>query len=207
MWLDVPSPFRPEQLDVWLVNPSTDGMIVLVSWFHYNSSLASTTSDSGNYLVFFSSFHYLRSRHGAGSVRPDVPVWLQESGWRSRSASTIRSVPTGGQGSGLRCAGRRWLLEGRRSPGSRLIWRVLAATLGLPPVDLAQEATRRRDRGAVWRGRGYDYACLVPGVRKVVQAAGRAYRGEGDEGVLYLIDDRFAAVQAKGIAARWATHT
>ena len=65
-----------------------------------------------------------------------------------------------------------------------------------------QEATRRRIE-ALWRGRGYDYACLVPGVRKVVQAAGRVIRGEGDEGVLYLIDDRFPAVRAKGLLPMW----
>ena len=39
---------------------------------------------------------------------------------------------------------------------------------------------------------GYDYTYFFPGMRKVVQAAGRVIRTQSDEGFIYLIDDRFA---------------
>ena len=41
-------------------------------------------------------------------------------------------------------------------------------------------------------GAGYDYTYLVPGIQKVVQAAGRVIRTQEDRGIVYLIDDRFA---------------
>jgi DNA excision repair protein ERCC-2 len=40
-------------------------------------------------------------------------------------------------------------------------------------------------------GAGYDYTYLYPGIQKVVQAAGRVIRTQLDQGVVYLIDDRF----------------
>ena len=208
VWLDVPSPFRPEQLDVRLVNLST-------RWDDRSRSVepiaklivSQYDERTGNYLAFFSSFHYLgQVAERVQALRPDVPVWLQESGMaESKRQWFIDQFQPEGRGVGFAVLGGAFA-EGVDLPGSRLIG-AFVATLGLPPVDPVQEATRRRIE-AQWRGRGYDYACLVPGVRKVVQAAGRVIRGEGDEGVLYLIDDRFAAVQAKGLLPGWwATHT
>ena len=44
---------------------------------------------------------------------------------------------------------------------------------------------------------------LYPGVRKVIQAAGRVIRGRADRGVLYLIDDRFARAEVRNLLPRW----
>ena len=41
--------------------------------------------------------------------------------------------------------------------------------------------------------RGYDYAYRIPGMIKVLQAAGRVIRSESDRGVVLLIDDRYAS--------------
>ncbi len=40
--------------------------------------------------------------------------------------------------------------------------------------------------------RGYEYAYRIPGMVKVLQAAGRVIRSEADRGVILLIDDRYA---------------
>ena len=40
--------------------------------------------------------------------------------------------------------------------------------------------------------RGYDYAYRIPGMTKVLQAAGRVIRSDTDRGVILLIDDRYA---------------
>lgn len=41
--------------------------------------------------------------------------------------------------------------------------------------------------------RGYDYAYRIPGMIKILQAAGRVIRSESDRGVVLLIDDRYAS--------------
>ena len=45
--------------------------------------------------------------------------------------------------------------------------------------------------------------CFIPGLRKVVQAAGRVIRTEQDAGVLYLLDDRFALPEVRRLLPAW----
>ena len=52
-------------------------------------------------------------------------------------------------------------------------------------------------------GLGYDYTYLYPGLRKVVQAAGRVIRTEDDRGVVVLMDDRFQRPQVQALLPRW----
>jgi Rad3-related DNA helicase len=75
------------------------------------------------------------------------------------------------------------------------------ATLGLPQFNPVNEALRQRldaDFGA-----GYDYTYLFPGIRKVVQAAGRVIRTASDQGSVYLIDDRFARQEVIRLLPSW----
>ena len=75
------------------------------------------------------------------------------------------------------------------------------ATLGLPQLNPVNEELRRRLDGAF--GSGYDYTYLFPGIRKVVQAAGRVIRTPSDRGVLHLIDDRFARPEVLRLLPSW----
>ena len=52
-------------------------------------------------------------------------------------------------------------------------------------------------------GAGYDYAYLFPGIRKVVQAAGRVIRTASDRGTVHLIDDRFARTEVLRLLPKW----
>ena len=52
-------------------------------------------------------------------------------------------------------------------------------------------------------GAGHNYAYLYPGIRKVVQAAGRVIRGPGDQGSVHLIDDRFARPEVLRLLPAW----
>jgi Rad3-related DNA helicase len=52
-------------------------------------------------------------------------------------------------------------------------------------------------------GAGYEYTYLYPGIRKVVQAAGRVIRTPSDRGSLFLIDDRFARDEVLELLPRW----
>ncbi|MFD1712795.1 ATP-dependent DNA helicase [Ottowia sp. GY511] len=203
VWLDVPSPFDPQQLHIRLVSVST-------RWGDRANSVEPITEviarqydeRQGNYLAFFSSFHYLgQVVEHLRRMRPDLPIWVQEPGMTeaARRAFIDRFEPQG-RGVGFGVLGGAFA-EAMDLPGSRLIGAFIA-TLGLPPAEPLQQAMQGRI-DARWPGRGYDYMSLVPGVRKVVQAAGRVIRGEFDEGVLYLIDDRFKSVAARGLLPAW----
>ena len=84
--------------------------------------------------------------------------------------------------------------------GTRLIGAFIA-TLGLPQLNPVNEELRRRLDGEF--GTGYDYTYLFPGIRKVVQAAGRVIRTPTDRGVLHLIDDRFNKPEVRKLLPAW----
>jgi len=75
------------------------------------------------------------------------------------------------------------------------------ASLGLPQHDEANEVLRERMEAMF--GQGYAYTYLFPGLRKVVQAAGRVVRTEQDTGVVHLLDDRFAQPEVLALLPRW----
>lgn len=50
---------------------------------------------------------------------------------------------------------------------------------------------------------GYDYTYLFPGIQKVVQAAGRVIRTQLDQGIVYLIDDRFTRLEVLRLLPGW----
>ncbi len=79
--------------------------------------------------------------------------------------------------------------EGVDYPGEMLS-EVIVVSPGLPQVEPERELLREYfDREY---GRGFEYAFLLPGLRRVVQAAGRLIRSEHDRGVITLVGRRFA---------------
>ncbi len=202
-WVDVPSPFRADQLTVRLARR------VSTRFRHREASLAPIArlmaeqfaARPGNYLAFFSSFDYLEqvaARFAAEA--PQVPVWQQSRRMdeAARSAFLARFA-AGSSGIGFAVLGGAFA-EGIDLPGERLIG-AFVATLGLPQVNAFNEAMRQR-LGRRF-GAGYDYAYLYPGIRKVVQAAGRVIRTPEDRGVVHLIDDRFARPEVLRLLPSW----
>lgn len=53
--------------------------------------------------------------------------------------------------------------------------------------------------------RAYNYTYLYPGLQKVVQAAGRVIRTPSDDGVVYLMDDRFTRPDVMALLPGWWT--
>jgi DNA excision repair protein ERCC-2 len=92
--------------------------------------------------------------------------------------------------------------EGVDLPGHRLIGAFIA-TLGLPQVNPVNEQMRRAMDLHFGSGKGYDYTYLYPGLRKVVQAAGRVIRTEQDRGVVFLMDDRYQRAQVRALLPSW----
>ena len=117
----------------------------------------------------------------------------------AREAFLARFTP-GGQGIGFAVLGGAFA-EGIDLPGERLIGAFIA-TLGLPQFNPVNEQIKARME-AIFAGRGYDYTYLYPGLQKVVQAAGRVIRTPADEGVLVLMDDRFARAEVRALLPDW----
>ncbi|RUR66191.1 ATP-dependent DNA helicase [Variovorax guangxiensis] len=201
--LDVASPFHSRQLRVEVA-------MHLSTRFRDRAGSLRNVADiigaqferlPGNYLAFFSSFDYLEKACAAFSLRhPGVPVWTQTRGMReAERQGFVARFEEGGQGVGFAVLGGAFG-EGIDLPGSRLIG-AFVASLGLPQYNELNEITRERMQARF--GKGYEYTYLYPGLQKVVQAAGRVIRTEEDQGVLHLLDDRFARAEIRELLPRW----
>ena len=92
--------------------------------------------------------------------------------------------------------------EGVDLPGKRLIG-AFVATLGLPQINPVNEQMKHSMERHFGAHKGYDYTYIYPGLRKVVQAAGRVIRTEHDQGVVFLIDDRYQRAEVRALLPRW----
>ena len=202
-WLDVAAPFKAEQLSVHIARD------VSTRYRHRSSSLAPIARligaqydmAPGNYIAFFSSFDYLEQAVGEFSARhPGIPTWQQDRRMdEAKREAFLARFAVDGCGVGFAVLGGSFA-EGIDLAGTRLIG-AFVATLGLPQLNPVNEELRRRLDGEF--GAGYDYTYLFPGIRKVVQAAGRVIRTPSDRGVLHLIDDRFAKPEVRRLLPTW----
>jgi len=202
-WIDVASPFKAEQLSVHVVSD------VSTRFQHREGSLSPMvdlmarqyTAEPGNYLSFVSSFDYLQQLAELFKARyPAIPVWEQSRGMEegAKKGFLERFTPAS-RGIGFAVLGGAFA-EGIDLPGKRLIGAFIA-TLGLPQINPVNEQIRQRMEASF--GKGYDYTYLYPGLQKVVQAAGRVIRTEADEGVVYLVDDRYAQPEVRALFPGW----
>ncbi len=201
--IDVPSPFDPSQLRVriarglstrWADRARTLPRLV-------DELVAHIRSMPGNHLAFFSSFDYLQQALEAfRAVAPEVPVWAQSRHMddAAREAFLARFVERG-HGLGFAVLGGVFA-EGIDLPGDRLVG-VSVATLGMPPPDPLTEALKERLTGSGQDG--WADAYLIPGLHKVVQAAGRLIRTPDDRGALLLLDDRFERPEVRALLPAW----
>jgi len=202
-WVDVESPFEAAQLQVRIIDR------ISTRFVHRQASLAPIVAliaeqferAPGNYLAFFSSFDYqqqvaqlLAERH------PSIPTWHQSRGMtEAERQAFLEQFTQHSQGVGFAVLGGAFG-EGIDLPGARLIGAFIA-TLGLAQLNPVNEQMKLR-MGAIF-GAGYDYTYLYPGIQKVVQAAGRVIRTQQDQGVVMLIDDRFAEPNVRPLLPRW----
>ncbi|HET7062247.1 MAG TPA: ATP-dependent DNA helicase [Nitrosospira sp.] len=202
-WIDVPSPFKAEQLSVRIVShistrfqerdASISPIVDLISR-QYKTRPA-------NYLSFFSSYDYLRQVVTLLRSRyPEIPVKEQTRGMEeTEQAEFLAGFTSASQHIGFVVLGGSFA-EAIDLPGKRLVGAFIA-TLGLPQVNGVNEQMRQRMETLF--GAGYEYAYFFPGIQKVVQAAGRVIRTQQDEGVIYLIDDRYARMDVRQLLPTW----
>lgn len=78
--------------------------------------------------------------------------------------------------------------EGIDLKGTRLIGTIIVS-VGLPQMNPEQELIRTFYQEE--RGQGFQFAYQIPGMNKVLQAAGRVIRDAQDKGFVLLLDERF----------------
>lgn len=149
------------------------------------------TSKSGNYLVFFPSFQFMEE---VVRVFPneELPFELliqtrqmSEQDKMAFLAAFEQGEPTVGF-----CVLGGMFSEGIDLKGEQLIGSIILS-VGLPQISDQQEELKKyfTQKGLP----GYDYTYRLPGLNKVLQAAGRVIRSEKDYGVVILVDERFAS--------------
>ncbi|ACT49654.1 helicase c2 [Methylovorus glucosotrophus SIP3-4] len=202
-FIDVPSPFSPEQLDVRLVTHiSTRYLRRRHSVMPIAQLMAKQyKARPGNYLLFVSSFDYLQQVYELFTERyPDIPVRQQSRMMteQDREAFINRFTETS-EGIAFAVLGGAFG-EGIDLPGDRLVG-AFVATIGLPQINEVNEQMRERMEEIF--GAGYEYTYLYPGLQKVVQAAGRVIRTREDTGAIYLIDDRYSQAEVRALLPTW----
>ncbi|MBT2785739.1 MULTISPECIES: ATP-dependent DNA helicase [unclassified Halomonas] len=203
VWREVASPFAARQLEVRIRcdistrfrdrDASIEPIVATMAQQYQRRP--------GHYLAFFSSFAYLAAALARfREAHPEVPVFSQTRGMpeAEREAFLARFTP-GGKSIGFAVLGGAFA-EGIDLPGDRLIGAFIA-TLGLPPFNDFNEALKARLSARF--GQGDDYTYRIPGMIKVVQAAGRVIRSPEDEGVVVLMDDRFAQANVCALLPSW----
>jgi DNA excision repair protein ERCC-2 len=205
--LEVDSPFRAEQLEVRIAaNLST-------RWRDRDASIAPIVrligqhhaARPGNYLAFFGSYAYMQAAAQAfAEFHPEIPAWSQRPGMGEAERDDFLArfaIPDEASrgGVGFAVLGGAFA-EGIDLPGERLVGAFIA-TLGMPQASPSNEAMRERlDR---LFGDGHAYVYFYPGMRRVVQAAGRVIRTPQDRGLVMLLDDRFAQARARRVLPGW----
>ncbi len=146
----------------------------------------------GNYLVFFSSYHFMHKvhdhfeRHYAG-IDTMLQIRAADDAQRSDFLShyferdnTLGFAIMGGV-----------FAEGIDYAGSSLIG-VIIVGVGMPQANTEQRLIQ--DDFERMRMNGFDFAYRFPGLTRVQQSAGRVIRSETDRGVVILVDNRFRQI-------------
>lgn len=190
--LSIPSPFRKEQLEVQLLPLSTryrdregtEGPIAALLHERIRTR-------RGNLLVFFPSYEYMNGvyRRFTEKVTP-ARVLVQHGGMDEREREQFLAAFTpNGECSVIGFAVMGGIFsEGIDLTGDRLT-DVVVVGVGLPQVGLERNLIKAY-YDSLGKS-GYDYAYVIPGMNKVLQAGGRLIRTEEDRGTLVLVDDRF----------------
>jgi DNA excision repair protein ERCC-2 len=201
--LDASSPFTSQQLAVYIEaeistrfrnRTATASAIVELIEAQYKAR-------PGNYLFFASSFEYLSQIWMLFKLRNrDARCWLQAKSMTERERKQfVEQFDRADRGIGFAVLGGSFA-EGIDLVGDRLIGAFIA-TIGLPQINPVNHSMAERMERAF--GEGYNYVYLYPGIRKVIQAAGRVIRSKTDEGVVYLIDERYANSEVLALLPTW----
>ena len=156
----------------------------------------------GNYLVFFSAYHFMQQVHARFKERyADIETLLQQREFDTAAQQHFlqQFFETSGQ-LGFAIMGGRFA-EGIDYRGDALIGAIIVG-VGLPQLSSEQKLIQQ-DFDALQLD-GFDYAFRFPGLIRVKQSAGRVIRSEQDRGVVVLLDRRFQqSAYARHLPDHW----
>jgi DNA excision repair protein ERCC-2 len=186
--LSLPSFFPPERLRV-IVDPSVTTIFrereanleaISAKIQHFYDNVPK------NMLAFFPSFDFMRRMTERLKIRHII---LQEEGLSDAERAQLLATFKKSRHALLCSVMGGVFAEGIDLPG-KLAEAAVIVGVPLPLVCTENELTRAYFEHR--ENQGFEYAYLYPGMRRVVQAAGRIIRAETDQGVILLLDRRFA---------------
>lgn len=208
--LDLPSPFPPENLMVLRAplpvryKQREQSMPQLAGMLH-----AFLSARTGNYMLFFPSYAYLKQamEQLTPLLDPSVRLLIQdrEMDDAARAAFLAEFAPHPENTLVGVCVLGGAFSEGIDLPGDLLTGAAIVGT-GVPQINPAGDALREAYEALFCSG--YAYAYFYPGLSKVLQAAGRVIRSEKDRGAVLLIDSRWMeASHARLLPPHWKIET
>ena len=200
----IASPFSAEQLQLNVLKVSTRFKDRARSLPAISQRIAEHYhAKAGNYLVYLSSFAYLKQLQDYfQNQHPHILTTAQTAGMSETERLAFIERFRNGRGLvGFAVLGGAFS-EGIDLPGEDLVG-VFIATLGLPPFDDFHQQLAQRLSTRFGVEHSYAYTYLYPGLRKVIQAAGRLIRTPEDTGVIELMDDRFNNPDIQALLPIW----
>ena len=198
--LKLASPFPPE-------NQLTLRLPLSVTYADRGETLYAVTAvihamaaaKPGNYLACFPSFQYMEQAFQLYRGRwPDEPVVCQQRHMseqaRTAFIESFRPAPKRSMAAFIVLGGV--FAEGVDLPDDRLSGAAIVST-GMP--QLSYEGGLLAELFDDGYGTGADVAYTYPGMRRVLQAAGRVIRTPTDRGVVLLIDKRYQSEQIRAL--------
>jgi len=190
--LQLQSPFPRENLRVLRMNVAVgtkdrDRTLNAVAQIIH----AMAEAKPGNYLACFPSYAYMTQAFKRYRLLwPYDDVVCQESAMSERARQAFierfQTAPPRSMVAFIVLGGV--FAEGVDLPDDRLSGAAIV-TVGIPQLSFEREVLREQLDDA--DDSGYDAAYTYPGLRRVLQAAGRVIRTETDRGVVLLIDSRY----------------
>lgn len=202
-WQELPNPYPREKLHVAMATyvdtsfsgreSSIEALIELID--------AVISSRPGGYLVFFPSYSYLDATYETFAAKyPDTPVVTQKPKMTDKERQEFLEHFDGDVVCGFAVMGGIFG-EGVDLKGRRLIGTIIIG-VGLPGLSVDRDLIRDR-----YAEDGFKFAYQYPGFTRVLQAAGRVIRSEKDEGVVCLVDSRYAEIgYQKLFPSQWQPH-
>jgi len=186
--LYVPSPFPAENRLVLAIDD------VDTTWrrrrSHYDriaSWISRLSHARGNVLALFPSYVFLNAIHDRLHM-PHHRILVQHSGSSDAEQRQILDSLQSDESHLLLAVLGGIFAEGVDYPG-RMLSQVVVVSPGLPQFNMERELLKAYYQETYEHGFGYAY--LIPGMTRVVQAAGRLIRSDTDRGVITFVGKRF----------------
>ena len=186
--LYVPSPFPPEnRLVLAISDVDTTYRRRAAHYDRIASWIARLSHPHANVLTLFPSYAFLESVHDRLPPVPHTVIAQRPGVNDAEQKKVLEALGSGTPHIVLAVLGGIFA-EGVDYPG-KMLSQVIVVSPGLPQYNLERELLKGYYQEFYEHGFGYAY--LVPGLTRVVQAAGRIFRSDDDRGVIVLMCRRF----------------